>query len=196
MLTRAQKEEAVAELKAKLARANSVIVADYRGLDVASVDKLRAKLRADGPGKYEYQVVKNSLLRIASEGSEAAVLQPHFKGPTAVAISYGDPVKLAKTLVDYAKDHERFSLRGGMLAGRAIDQREIATLATLPSLDALRAQLIGLLQAPARKILGVLQAPGGQIARLASARSKKLEASGARSEAQPSEVHEEAGGAA
>jgi len=178
MLTRAQKEEAVAELKGKFARANSVIVAHYRGLDVASVDKLRAKLRADGPNKYEYQVVKNSLLKIASEGSDAAVLKPHFRGPTAVALSYGDPVKLAKTLVDYAKENEKFALQGGMLAGKAIDQKEIATLATLPSLETLRAQLVGLLQAPAQKILGVLQAPGAQIARLASARSKQLEEAG------------------
>jgi large subunit ribosomal protein L10 len=178
MLTRAQKEEAVAELKAKFSRANSVIVAEYRGLDVATVDKLRAKLRADGQDGYEYQVVKNSLLRIASEGSDVSVLKPHFKGPTAVAISYADPVRLAKTLVDYAKENEKFALRGGMLSGKAIDTKEIATLATLPSLDALRAQLIGLLQAPARKILGVLQAPGGQLARLASARSKKLEEAG------------------
>jgi large subunit ribosomal protein L10 len=178
MLTRAQKEEAVAELKAKFSRANSVIVAHYRGLDVASVDKLRAKLRADGPNNYEYQVVKNSLLRIASEGNPVSVLQPHFKGPTSVAISYADPVKLAKTLIDYAKENDKFALQGGMLAGKAIDSKEIATLATLPSLETLRAQLIGLLQAPARKILGVLQAPGGQIARLASARSKKLEEAG------------------
>jgi large subunit ribosomal protein L10 len=180
MLSRAQKEEAVASLKEKFSRASSVIVAEYRGLDVATVDKLRAKLRSDGGGKYEYHVVKNSLLRIASEGSDVAVLKPHFKGPTAVAISYADPVKLAKTLVDYAKENDKFALRGGMLAGKAIDAKEIATLATLPSLETLRAQLIGLLQAPAQKILGVLQAPGGQLARLASARSKKLEeASGA-----------------
>jgi large subunit ribosomal protein L10 len=178
MLTRAQKQEAVADLKAKFARASSVIVAEYRGLDVATVDKLRAKLRADGPGNYEYHVVKNSLLRIASEGSDVAVLKPHFKGPTAVAIAYADPVKLAKALVDYAKENDKFALRGGMLSGKAIDSREIATLATLPSLETLRAQLIGLLQAPAQKILGVLQAPGGQLARLASARSKKLEEAG------------------
>jgi large subunit ribosomal protein L10 len=178
MLSRAQKQQAVAELKSKFARANSVIVAHYRGLDVGSLDKLRAKLRADGPNKYEYQVVKNSLLRIAAEGSDAAVLKDYFQGPTAVALSYADPVKLAKTLVDYAKEHDKFALQGGMLAGKAIDQKEIATLATLPSLEALRAQLIGLLQAPAQKILGVLQAPGSQLARLASARSKKLEEAG------------------
>lgn len=178
MLTRTQKHEAVAALKDKFARANSVIVAHYRGLDVAAVDKLRAKLRADGQGKYEYHVVKNSLLRIAAEGNDVAVLKPHFKGPTAVAISYADPVRLAKALVDYAKENDKFALQGGMLAGKAIDSKEIATLATLPGLDTLRAQLIGLLQAPAQKILGVLQAPGGQIARLASARSKKLEEAG------------------
>jgi len=178
MLTRAQKYESVAALKEKFARANSVIVAEYRGLDVATVDKLRAKLRADGAGKYEYHVVKNSLLKLASEGNDVALLKPHFKGPTAVAISYADPAKLAKTLVDYAKENDKFALRGGMVSGKALDQKGIATLATLPSLDVLRAQLIGLLQAPAQKILGVLQAPGGQLARLAASRSKKLEEAG------------------
>jgi large subunit ribosomal protein L10 len=179
MLSRAQKEEAVAELKEKFSRATSVIVAHYRGLDVATVDKLRAKLRADGPKQCEYHVVKNSLLRLASEGSDVAVLKPHFQGPTAVAISYADPVKLAKTLVDYAKENEKFALQAGVLAGKAIDSQEIATLATLPSLEGLRAQLVGLLQAPARKILGVLQAPGAQLARLASARSDELQEAGA-----------------
>jgi large subunit ribosomal protein L10 len=180
VLTRAQKDEQIQELRERFGRATSVFVAEYRGLDVHAVDRLRRKLRAEGQGQYEYRVTKNTVLRRAAEGSDVASIVSHFRGPTAVAISYGDPVALAKLLVDYAKDHEVFRLRAGVLGGRALDKGEIATLATLPSLDALRAQLIGLLQAPAQKILGVLQAPGGQLARLASARSKKLEeASGA-----------------
>ena len=101
MLTFAQKQEAVAELKDRFSRAKSVFVADYRGLDVQQVNQLRSKLRVEGDGDYEYHVVKNSLLRRAAEGSDVAEIADHFVGPTAIALSYGDPVSLAKTLVDY-----------------------------------------------------------------------------------------------
>jgi len=175
LLTFAQKKEAVAELQGKFERANSVIVADYRGLGVEAVNALRAKLRAEGGGEYEYRVVKNSVLRRAEQGSTMEPLQEHFQGPTAVALSFGDPVGLARTLVDYAKEHPAFEVKGGVLDGRAIDSQEIATLASLPSLEELRARLVGLLQAPAQKIAAVLQAPGAQLARLASARQKQLE---------------------
>ncbi len=178
MLTYAQKQEAVGELQDKFARAKSVFVVDYRGLDVQAVNELRSKLHVEGNGDYEYRVVKNSVLRRAAEGSEAAHLAEHFNGPTAIALSYGDPVSLAKTLVGYAKDHQAFELRAGLLEGRPIDTAEITTLATLPGLDQLRATLVGLLQAPAQKIAAVLVAPAGQLARLAEARRASLEESG------------------
>jgi len=177
VLTYAQKQEEVAELHEKLGRASSVIVADYRGLDVVKVNALRSKLRA--AGGCEYRVVKNAILRRASEGTGVAAIAPHFKGPTALAIAFGDPVVLAKTLTDFAKQHEVFQLKAGWLDGKALDQREIATLATLPSLNELRGQLVGLLLAPAQKIARVLQTPAAQLARLAEARSKKLEEGGA-----------------
>ena len=91
MLTRAQKEEQVAELQDKFRRATSVVVAEYRGLGVQASEKLRKQLRAEGAGQYEYRVTKNSLLRRAAEGSDVAAVIPHFKGPTAVAIAYGVP---------------------------------------------------------------------------------------------------------
>lgn len=175
MLTYTQKQEQVSRLKEKFARATSVIVADYRGLDVEAVNKLRSRIRQDGQGDYEYYVTKNTLLRRAVEGSEVEVLNPHFQGPTAIAISFGDPVGLAKCLVDYAKDHQALELRAGFLDGRAIDREEIATLATLPGLDELRGKLVGLIQAPAQKIASVLAAPGGQLARLVEARRADLE---------------------
>jgi large subunit ribosomal protein L10 len=181
VLTRAQKETQVAELRDKLGRATSVFVADYRGIDVESVNKLRRRLRTDGEGAYEYGVMKNTLLRLAVVDSEAATLAEAFQGPTAVAIAYGDPVRLAKILVDYAKEHEVFELRAGWLEGRTIGRDEIATLATLPSLEELRARLVGLLQAPATQLAQLLTAPGAQIARLAEARRKQLEESGATS---------------
>ena len=177
MLNYAQKQEQVTELKEKLTRASSVVVADYRGLDVFAVNALRAKLRATG--SCEYRVVKNSILRRASEGTGVASIAAHFKGPTALALAFGDPVALAKVLVDFAKQHEVFQLRAGVLDGKALDKVELATLATLPGLNELRAKLVGLLQAPAQKLVMVISAPAAQLARVTEARSKKLAESGA-----------------
>jgi large subunit ribosomal protein L10 len=173
VLTREQKEEAVAELGEKFSRATSVFVADYRGLGVDDANDLRCKLRETGDT--EYQVAKNTLLKLASEGSDVAQLQEHFSGPTSIAISYGDPASVAKVLVKFSKDHEVFEIKGAMLDGKAIDEGEVAKLATLPSLLELRAKLAGLLQAPAGKLARLLNEPAGQIARLVAARKDALE---------------------
>ena len=176
MLTYEQKQESVANWKEKFDRANSVIAVDYRGLDVPAVNALRSKLREGGD--YEYAVVKNSILKRAIEGGDIEGLTPHLAGPTAVALSYGDPVGMAKALVDFAEDNEALELKGGVLDGKAIDTSEIATLATLPSLDELRGKIVGLLQAPATKIAMVLNAPAGQMARVVEARRGQLEEGG------------------
>ena len=173
MLTRAQKQEQVAELKAKLARATSVYVADYRGLDVQAVNTLRQKIHVEGRGDYEYRVMKNSVLRRAAADSDVAAISDGFRGPTAIALSYGDPVGLAKILTDFAKDHEVFAIKAGVLDGRAIAPAEIRTLATLPSLDALRGKLVGLLLAPATKLVRLVSEPGAQIARVLGARGRE-----------------------
>lgn len=176
MLTRAQKEDQVAELRDKFGRATTVIVADYRGIDVQSINGLRSKLREGD--EYEYRVTKNTLLRRAAEGSPAEAIVESFNGPTALALSYGDPVSLAKILVDFAKEHEVFEIRAGLVEGRAVDGGEIAELATLPSLDELRGKLIGLLQAPAQQLARLLVAPAAQLARVTDARRAQLEESG------------------
>jgi large subunit ribosomal protein L10 len=175
VLSRAQKESEVAELHDRFTRATSVFVAEYRGLSVAAVDDLRAKMRAAGEGAFEYRVAKNTLLRRAASGSSGEALATHFRGPTAVAFSFGDPARLAKLLVDYAKDREPFKLRGAVVEGQALGTAEIAHLATLPSLDELRGKLIGLLQAPAGQLARLVAAPAGQIARVVGARAQQLE---------------------
>ena len=175
MLTREQKKEAVAELGDKFARATSVFVADYRGLNVDEVGELRGQLRGIDENACDYQVAKNTLLKLAAEGSDVAVIKDHFTGPTAVAIGYGDPVSVAKVLVKYEKDHEKFELRAAMLDGKALEKKEIATLATLPTLLELRGKLVGLLQAPATKLVRLMSEPGGQLARLMAARKDALE---------------------
>jgi large subunit ribosomal protein L10 len=178
VLTIAQKKEAVAELRDKFARAKGIFVADYSGLDVEAVNQLRRSLRTEGDGDFEYRVNKNTLMRRAAEGSDVESIVEYFVGPTALAISYDEPAGLAKALVNYAKEHEAFELRGGLLEGRAIDTNEVEILATLPSLDQIRAKLAGLIQAPAQKIAMVLCAPAGQLARVVEARRAAMEESG------------------
>ncbi len=170
MLTRTQKEEQVAELKKKFERATSVFVADYRGLGVSQMEALRGGIRKAEASEGEFRVSKNTVLRLATAGGPAEGLQEHFTGTTSVAMSFGDPVALAKTLVDYAKENEAFELRGGLLEGEVLGKAEIATLATLPSLEELRGKIVGLLQAPASKLARLLSEPGSQLARVVAAR--------------------------
>jgi len=177
VLTRTQKEEQILELNEKFSRAKSVYVADFRGLNVAAADNLRQRIRKGGAGDFEYRVAKNSVLRRASAGLDVAGLVDHFEGPTAVAISFSDPVGLAKVLSDFAKDHEVFELKGGVVDGEVIDTAQIAALAKLPSMDALRGIIIGLLQAPATKLVRLLVEPGTQLARLVEARRAQQEES-------------------
>jgi large subunit ribosomal protein L10 len=174
VLTRAQKVEQVDELKEKFSRATSVYVADYRGLDVQAMNALRRRIRNEGRGSYEYRVAKNTILRRAADGSKVAGIATHFDGPTVIALSYGDPVGLAKILTEFAKDNEKLKLRGGLLEGQPVDVAAIGTLATLPSLEALRAKIVGLIQAPATRLARLVGEPGAKLARAIEARRASL----------------------
>ncbi len=176
MLTRAKKEEQVAELKDLFGRAKCIYVADYRGIGVEDANQLRRRVRQEGAGEYEYRVTKNRLLKLAAEGSDVAGITQHFEGPTAIAVSFGEPAGLAKILDEFAQSHETFELKGGLLDGEPIGPSEIATLATLPTLDELRATLAGLLKAPAGKLARLLNEPAAQLARVVQAKSQIGEA--------------------
>jgi large subunit ribosomal protein L10 len=173
VLTRAQKEEQVADLKERFGRASCVYVAHYRGLDVEAANELRRKIRSEGGGDFEYRVVKNTVLRLAAGDTAVGDIAKHFQGPTAIAISYGDPIGLARVLTNFAKDHEVFTLEVGVLEGNAVDAEAIKRIATLPSLDHLRGMLIGLIQAPATKLARLLSEPGAQLARVFGARGRQ-----------------------
>jgi large subunit ribosomal protein L10 len=175
VLTRTQKEEQIVELNEKFSRATSVYVADYRGLSVAAADDLRQRIRKEGAGDFEYRVAKNAVLRRAVVDLDVAGLTNHFEGPSAIAISFGDPVGLAKILSDFAKDHEVFEIKGGVVDGEVVDTAQIAALAKLPSMDALRGTIIGLLLAPATKLVRLIVEPGAQLARLVEARRAQQE---------------------
>jgi large subunit ribosomal protein L10 len=173
LLSRAQKETQVAELREKFTRATCVYLVDYRGLGVESLNKLRRRVRKEGNGNYEYRVLKNSVLRRAAEGSDYASITEHFVGPTAIALSFGDPAGLAKILDQFAEENQAFALKGGVVDGSPVTRADIAVLATLPSLDELRGKIVGLLLAPATKLARLISEPGAGIARVIAARSKQ-----------------------
>ena len=133
----------MAELKEKFSRATCLYLVDYRGLDVESVNKLRRRVRKEGNGNYEYRVLKNAVLRRAAEGSDYARVAEQFVGPTAIALSFGDPAGLAKILDQFAGENQAFALKGGVVDGAAVTRADIAVLATLPSLDELRGKIVG-----------------------------------------------------
>jgi large subunit ribosomal protein L10 len=134
-----EKKKIVAELQDKFARSAIAIVTDYKGLDVAAINSLRRKLRE---AEVEYKVVKNTLLRRATENTDAAVLQDYFKGPSAVALSYDDPVGPAKVLSDFVSDNEKLEIKAGVLNGKLLDTNGIKALSKLPSREVLLGQVL------------------------------------------------------
>ena len=148
-----------------------VVVTRNDGMTVAQVSDLRRRMRASGS---TYKVAKNRLAVLALDGTRFNGIAPLLKGPTALAWSR-DPVAVAKTAVDYAKTNERFVVLGGALGLQTLNADGIKALADLPSLDMLRAGLVGMLQTPATRIAGLLQAPGGQLARVLAAYAKRDE---------------------
>ena len=165
-MDRTQKAEQVKLLEEVFAQSGSVVVARYSGMTVAEMKKFRAQLKEAGAS---FKVFKNRLAKRAL-GTEAgaASLQDLFKGPTGIA--YGsDPVAAAKAAVAYSKENEKLVILGGAIGTAFMSAEGVKALAELPSLDVLRARLIGLINAPATKIAGVLQAPAGQLARVIQA---------------------------
>jgi large subunit ribosomal protein L10 len=169
---RSEKQELVDTLHRTFTASGLVVVTRQSGLTVSEITDLRRKMRDVGAG---FKVTKNRLARLALAGTAYEQLDPLFKGPTAIAFSV-DPVAAAKVAVAFAKSNEKLTITGGSLGGQMLDLAGVQALATLPSLDELRAKILGVLQAPAAKIAAVLQAPGGQVARVLQAYASKDEA--------------------
>lgn len=170
-MNRDNKEQLVSELAGKLGTAKAAFLADYRGLNVEQLNKLRGELRGAGA---EYRVVKNTLLRLAAKGTEVECLSGYLEGPTAIAISSKDPVAPAKILADFAKANAKFELKGGALGGKALTARDIQALAELPSREVLLGRMLGSFSAPATNFVGVLAAvPRSLVQVLAAIQEKK-----------------------
>ncbi len=164
-MDRVAKEQLVASLHETFAETAVVVVTQYSGLSVGDMTNLRAQMREAGAS---VKVTKNRLTKRALSGTRYAGLNEMFVGPTAMAYS-SDPVAAAKVAVGFAKTHPKLIVIGGSLGDKVLDEDGVKALAALPSLDELRAKLIGLVSAPATKLAVVLQAPAGQIARVLSA---------------------------
>ena len=171
-MNKENKQQVVAEMHDKLLRAKAVFLADFRGMNVDKATDLRNELRK---ANVEYKVVKNTLLDLASRDTDKEQLSPHYAGPTAIALSYDDPVSAAKVLSRFAKEQQAtFKLKAGILSGKMISAADIQALADLPSREVLLAKLLGTMQAPTANFVGVLAAvPASFVRALDAIRARK-----------------------
>jgi large subunit ribosomal protein L10 len=168
-MNRTEKQQLIEATNEKFKGSDIALVVHNKGLTVAEMNVLRAKMREAGA---QFKVTKNRLTKIAAKDSGLEGIIDLLKGPTIIATSK-DPVSVAKGLVDFAKTNEKLVIIGGAFGAQKLDIKAVETLAKLPSLNELRAKIVGILQTPATRIACVLQAPGGQVARVISAKSQK-----------------------
>jgi large subunit ribosomal protein L10 len=162
----------VSTLNAVFSNTGVVVVAHYSGLTVSQMTNLRVRMKDAGAS---LKVAKNRLVKLALKGTDAEHISDLFQGPTVIAYS-ADPVTAPKIASDFAKTNDKFVVLGGAMGKTNLDAKGVEALASLPSLDVLRAKLIGMISTPATRIAGVLQAPAGQLARVLGAYAKKDEA--------------------
>ena len=171
-MDRAEKESRVASLHQTFEDVSIVVVTHYSGLTVAEMGELRDQMREAGA---VFKVTKNRLTRRALEGTKYQSLEEMFTGPTAIAYSE-DPVAAAKAAVNFSKTNNKLIVLGGALGDEQLDVNAVKSLASLPSLEELRAKIVGMISTPATRIAVVLQAPAGQVARVLGARGASEEA--------------------
>ena len=168
-MNREQKESFVQNLKSIIAENSLVLVFHYRGMSMTDMTDLRVQSFNSG---CNIKVTKNSLTKLSLEGSDKAALSEFFDGPTAIAYS-SDPVQLTKLITNFAKNNSNLVILGGIMDNEILSVEKIEILSKLPSLEEIRAQLIGLISSPAQKIASVLTAPSGDLARVFNAYSNK-----------------------
>src|SRR6266702_5892895 len=172
-MNRTEKQQLIDELKGEFKDSPNAVLVDFKGLSVPAVTEFRRKVTASGS---RYRVVKNALARRAAKDTPLERLAPTFEGTTGVAYSGGDPVGLAKVLVDFAKEHPALSVKGGLVSGsQLLDAEGVKALSAMPGLPELRARLLGLLQAPASRLVRLLGTPATQLVRVRKAHGEKEE---------------------
>ena len=176
-MLRSEKERVVAELAERLRSAETLMVADYRGLSMPEIEELRTRLLEAGA---RFTVVKNTLTKLAAEQAGTTDVLQLIEGPTAIAFleAEGDPIAVAKILNETARTHDVLAIRGGILEGIVVGDAEIKRLATLPPADVLRAQLVGAFFAPLTTVVGLFTAPLRDLVGIIEARIRQLEEQG------------------
>lgn len=159
-MDRKQKRELVSDFHGRLEKAEGVFLVEYKGLDVESMNRLRKELRS---ANAEFQVVKNRLLRIASQDTDTALLDNHMQGPTAVAITYDELVGPAKVLTGFSKGFKQLIIKGGQISGKVVDPAAIKRLAELPGKDVLLAQTLAAMQAVPASLVRALSGVVGKL---------------------------------
>ena len=172
-MNRTEKQQLIEELRKELEASPHAVLVDFKGLSVPAATEFRKRMRASGS---RYRVIKNSLALRASKGTALERIESKFEGTTGIAYTVGDPVALARVLVEFAKDHPALSVKAGVVAGsQVLDAAGVKALSTMPGLAELRARLLGLLQTPATQLVRLLGTPGTQLARVMKAHQDKLE---------------------
>jgi len=170
-MNRTQKQEFIDELQKELKTTPNFILVDFRGLSVPDVTEFRRKVKASGSS---YRVVKNRLALRAAKGTPLEKLESQFVGTTGIAWNGEDPVVLAKTLVDFAKEHPALAVKAGLVSSdQVLDADGVKALSAMPGLSELRASFLGLLQAPATKLVRLLGTPATQMAQVLKAHQDK-----------------------
>jgi large subunit ribosomal protein L10 len=172
-ISKAQKEQMVADYVDKMSRSQALILADYRGLNVATITDLRQKMReTDGV----FQVVKNTLFKLALEEAGLPFPAEQMEGPVAVGYCLGEAPPIAKVLMDFAKEAEALEIKGAILGSNILDAEGVKGLADLPPREVLLAQLLGAVQGPMSSLVSTLEAPLRELAQVLQARSEQAEA--------------------
>ena len=152
-MNRKEKAQLISDLGERVKGFQAVVLTNYRGLNVEQLSRLRQRLREEG---ISYHVVKNTLMKLASKGTDLEKLDNFFEGPTAMAISYGDPILLAKILSEFTKTQPSLEIKVGLIEGRVSPPEEVKALAGMPSREVLLAQLLATVQTPASQLLGAI----------------------------------------
>ena len=168
MMNKVAKKNYIEEMKKNFTANESVMIAQYQGLNVNELDALRKELREKG---ILFKITKNRITKLALKDTSKKD-QKIFTGPTAAAIS-SDPISTAKILTKFSKSNNKLKIVAGFMDGKVLDEKEVSIIATLPSLEEARAKIVGILASPAQKLVSILLAPGSKIANLARAKSLK-----------------------
>ena len=170
-MNRREKEETISSLQKQIDRYKGAVLTNFRGLKVEQISQIRKRLREE---KISFHVVKNTLMKRAAKGTDLEKINPYFEGPTAMAVSYGNPISLVKIILDFVKTQPALEIKVGLIEGEVVAPGEMKNLASMPSREVLFAQILGGIQMPAAQVGGVVHSLFQQVLGVLKARADQL----------------------